>query len=376
MRVTFVISSLASGGAERVISHMANYWVRKGWYVTLITLSDTNTDFFELDSRINRKALQVTGSSHTVISAAINNLRRIEYLRISIISSRPDVIISFIDKTNIITLIATLFTTIPVIVAEHTDPRRHQIGLIWKLLRRMVYPKVAALIVLTPNVLDWAKRMAGAKKIHVIPNSITPGISDKNQNLQYKKPYIISVGKLENVKGFDLLLDAFSRVSGVFPDWNLVILGEGSQRNRLEEQIRHYGMVGRVLLPGLHHNPMSVMQHAEFYVMSSRYEGFPIVLLEALASSLPVISFDCESGPRDIIRHSIDGLLVRQGDIEELSNTMHLLMSDAAMRTSLAGRGREVLERFGENKIMAVWESLINSILQPDVKRRYMNIRS
>lgn len=358
------------------MAHMANYWVRKGWYVTLITLSDSSMDFFALDGRINRKALQFTGSSHTVASAAINNLKRIECLRKSIIASHPDVVISFIDKTNIITLIATLFTTIPVIVAEHTDPRRHKIGLIWKLLRRFAYPKVASLIVLTPNLFDWAKGMAGAKKVHIIPNSITPDSSDRNQKVEYAKPFIISVGKLENVKGFDLLLDAFSRVAGLLPDWSLVILGEGSQRSRLEKKISEYGLEGRVLLPGLHHNPMSVMQQAEFYVMSSRYEGFPIVLLEALASGLPVISFDCESGPRDIVRHSIDGLLVRQGNIEELSDTMHLLMSDATMRTHLGCRGREVLERFGENKIMAIWESLIDSILQPIGKQKNMIIRS
>ena len=117
MRVTFVISSLSSGGAERVMSHMANYWSRKGWEVALITLADSNQDFFQLDGRINRRALNITGISGNLVNAMLNNLTRLKNLRRHIVELHPDVVISFIEKTNVLTLLATIFTDIPVIVA-------------------------------------------------------------------------------------------------------------------------------------------------------------------------------------------------------------------------------------------------------------------
>lgn len=360
IRITLVISSLAAGGAERVMSHMANYWVKKGWMVTLITLSKSDNDFFKVESKVIRVSVDMACKSMNLIHAIKNNFQRILALRREIRKSSPDAVISFTDRTNVLVLLATIFTSMPVFATEHIDPRRHKIGRSWRLLRSIIYPQSAALIVLTKSVLPWAVKKVGEKKAHVIPNSIT-----LNQNIlignqrEFPRPYIVSVGRLEEQKGFDYLLRSFKPVSDNHPDWTLVILGEGSERGYLESIIQELELNKSVCMPGRHSNPMSVMEQAELYVMSSRYEGFPIVLLEALASGLPVISFDCHSGPGDVLRDDVDGVLVPAGDIQALTVSINKLISDPAKRNAMRLRTREVLERFGEDKIMTIWEDLI-----------------
>lgn len=363
MRITLVISSLSAGGAERVMSYMANYWAKKGWAVTLITMSKMDRDFFPVEDRVVRVSLGLAGDSSGGFDAILNNVKRLLSLRSAIQSSRPDVVISFMESVSVLTLLATRFTGIPVIVSEHNDPHQHNIGKVWGWLRRRVYPQAAALVVLTQNVLGWAVELVGEKKAFVIPNSIT-----RNENRAVKRggefpqPFILAVGRLAFQKGFEFLLQAFKSVSQKNPEWSLVILGEGSERASLEAMVKALEIEDRVHLPGRHADPMSVMEQAPIFVMSSRYEGFPIVLLEALACGTPSISFNCPSGPSDVIRHGIDGILVPPEDVGALADAMQDLMTHPEKREKLALRAKEVTDRFGEERVMGMWETLIETI--------------
>ena len=363
MRITLVISSLSSGGAERVMSHMANYWAEKGWLVTLITLTKMNEDFFPVKDRVDRVSLGVAGQSSGVFDAILNNIRRVLALRSAIQASCPDVVISFIDNTNVLTLLATRFTGVPVIVSEHIDPRQHNTGQAWKVLRRWLYPQAAAVVVLTQSVLGWAAEMVGEKKAFIIPNSITRNERQAAKNKgEFPQPFILAVGRLAYQKGFEFLLQSFKNVSQPNPEWSLVILGEGSERASLEAMVKALNIEDRVHLPGRHPDPMSVMEQAPIFVMSSRYEGFPIVLLEALACGTPSISFNCPSGPAEVIRHGIDGILVPPEDVGALADAMQDLMAHPEKRERLASRAKEVTDRFGEERIMGMWEALIKNI--------------
>jgi glycosyltransferase involved in cell wall biosynthesis len=168
---------------------------------------------------------------------------------------------------------------------------------------------------------------------------------------------------LESQKGFDWLIEAFSNLADEHSDWDLVILGEGPLRIALEEQVRDLDLERRILLPGRAGNMAEWYESADFYVMSSRFEGFPNTLAEAMAHGLAAVSFDCDTGPRDIIRDELDGLLVPPGDVTELTVALDLLMSDGLMRLRFAERAVEVKERFSMERIAGMWEKLFEEIL-------------
>jgi glycosyltransferase involved in cell wall biosynthesis len=365
MKVVLVISSLGSGGAERVMSNVANYWAGKRWNVTLITLEDKKTDFFPLDERISRIALGVAGRSTGIFEAVSNNIKRIFSLRSAIKSTQPDAVISFTDRMNVLTLLATRFTGTPVIISERIDPRRHKISKTWRMLRSLLYSKAAALVVQTQNVLSWAVDMVGKEKALVIPNPVPrmSNVSVKEEN-QFPKPFILAMGRFAPQKGFDLLVRAFRKNSVKHPEWSLVILGEGSERLSLEVMATELGIENRIYLPGRYSNPTEVMAEASVFVLPSRYEGFPNALIEAMACGLPSISFDCPSGPREIIRHGIDGILVPPEDVAALADAMSDLITHPEKRERLASRAIEVMDRYGVNRIMAEWEELAGRVIK------------
>jgi glycosyltransferase involved in cell wall biosynthesis len=169
---------------------------------------------------------------------------------------------------------------------------------------------------------------------------------------------LLGVGRLSVEKNFAALVGAFGLLAPRHPDWDLVILGEGPARAALEAQVRDAGLQGRVFLPGRVGNPGEWYGHAALYGMSSDFEGFPNTLVEAMACGLPAVSFDCDTGPRDIIRHGLDGLLVPPGQAALFGAALDLLMSNDELRRAFASRATQVRERFAMPKVAAMWEAL------------------
>jgi glycosyltransferase involved in cell wall biosynthesis len=362
-RITLVIPSLSSGGAERVMSLMANYWAQKDWPVTMVTMAGAETDFFPMSTRISRVSLRLEGPSSGAFSAGWRNIARVRALRSAIRSSHPDAVISFMEGMNVLTLLATRLTATPVIVAERTDPREHKIGAAWSVLRKGLYPRAAALVVQTHGVLAWAVERVGAEKAHVIPNPVAQVTSRLSNAVGvYPQPFVLAMGRLTREKGFDLLLRAFEKTSQRYSDWSLVILGEGSERASLEQLAGELGIAARVHLPGRQTEPTTIMAQASLFVLSSRFEGFPNALLEAMACGLPVLSFDCRSGPGEIIRHGIDGILVPPGNVPALADAMQELMGHPERRGLLARRAAEATRRFDTETVMRMWENLLKDL--------------
>ncbi len=169
---------------------------------------------------------------------------------------------------------------------------------------------------------------------------------------------IAAMGRLAYQKGFDVLIEAFSQAAEGKPTWSLTILGEGPERRRLEEQIHARGLEGRVHL-GWVSDPNTVLRNCDAFVLSSRFEGFPNALLEAMALGLPAIAVDCPSGPAEIIRHDVDGLLVPLGDVPALSAAIRRVMSDDPLRTRLGKEAVQVVERFSTAKYYARWDEVL-----------------
>jgi len=362
--MTLVISSLGCGGAERVLSMMANYWAGRGEQVTLLTLDRERTPFYPLHPAVTHCPLGLAAESRNLAVGFLRNLYRIRVLRRAIRESLPEVIISFMDKNNVLTLLATRGLGVPVVISERIDPSRYDIGGLWNLLRRLTYPRASALVCQTPRALERFRSIVGSRG-KTIPNPVLPPPEAKCR-ADCGRPVqdshrIVAMGRLVEQKGFDILIDAFSTVAPKFPDWSLTILGGGPLRPILEKQVERLRMQGRVTLLGQVRDPFAVLRGAGMFVLSSRFEGFPNALCEAMACGLPVISFDCPSGPREVVRNGIDGVLVPPEDTAALAAAMAHLMGDRGERERLAGRASEVLDRFGIEEIMVKWDKLIEA---------------
>jgi GalNAc-alpha-(1->4)-GalNAc-alpha-(1->3)-diNAcBac-PP-undecaprenol alpha-1,4-N-acetyl-D-galactosaminyltransferase len=367
-RILLVIHSLTAGGAERVLSLLANAWAARGDHVTIATLSaGGDRPFFALDPAVERLALGIDGNPGPLLSAlgaAGRNVSRLRAIRRAIRAARPDVIMSFMNVTNVLTIVAARGTGVPVVATEHIDPSQDDIGALWTTLRRLTYPHVGRLAVLNERVLEYFPPHIRARSV-VVPNPVVapgPAAAPPPSRAPGAAKTLLAMGRMTGQKGFDLLLEAFARVAGRHPDWTLEIWGEGPLRDDLEAQARALGLGARVRLPGRTGDAYGVLAAADLYVLSSRFEGFPMVLCEAMASGLPVVSFDCRTGPREIVRDGVDGVLVPPGDVAALAAALDALMGDPARRARLAARAPEIAERFGMARVLALWDDVFRAL--------------
>lgn len=364
LRVALIVSSLRMGGAERVMSMLANYLNRSGQTVGLITLEDQESDFFTVDTEIRRIAVDEVvpdlSNDRAVMRAT---LRRIVGLRTALVDFRPDVILSFGTVMNILVILAATRTSFPVIVSERSDPRHYRVGRIWVILRWLLYKRVSALVAQTHSVRSWAETVVHPARVVVIPNPISNigrAAMYAEQVSSSRRLTILGLGRLSPEKGFDLLIRAFARLRRKFPDWSLTIFGEGPARDELEALVKHLCLQEVARLPGKTCAPEEELQHASLFVLPSRFEGFPNALIEAMAAGLPVIAADCPSGPAEIIEHGVSGMLVPAEDESSLAKAMETLMADPGIRQRLGhGAAREV-ERFQIDRVMATWETVLH----------------
>lgn len=371
MKLTLVISSLERGGAERILSVLASAWANKGREVTLITFDDKEPPAYPLHPDIALRSLSVPNEPTKIVHVVPRNLRRVRLLRYLIRQLRPDLVVSFLDFPNIITLLATRGLGVPVIVSERANPELVELKPVWKRLRRSLYPSAAALVCQTNAMvaqLQQTIKVAG----YAIPNPVElPATWNANapKGGNNDSRTIIAMGRLVQQKGFDLLLDAFSRIAARHSEWSLKVLGQGCLKDQLEAQADSLGLKDRVRFLGAFADPFPVLRSADLFVFSSRFEGFGNALTEAMACGLPAVSFDCPAGPADIIRHGVDGLLVPLQDVPALAEAMDYLMSDGDAREKLASRAPDVLQRFSLEKVLAMWEKVFADVLPaPDVR--------
>ncbi|CAO5675685.1 MAG: GalNAc-alpha-(1-_4)-GalNAc-alpha-(1-_3)-diNAcBac-PP-undecaprenol alpha-1,4-N-acetyl-D-galactosaminyltransferase [Holosporales bacterium] len=369
MRLTLIISSLDAGGAERVLTSLANYWQQQGHDVTLVTFEPNNKiPFYDVGSKINLVQLNcIDQTTHTsLITRFLSIFKRLHKVRYAFITSKPDVVVSFVDITNILTLIASFNLKIPVIVSERTNPHFYKIPILYNTLRSIFYPKAKAVVVQTESALKY---FVGLPNTKIIPNLII----QKNSGINFNRPFnsVIGVGRLCKNKDFPTLIKAFYKVQQNHQNLILTIFGEGPDRKNLEDLIRSLSLEEKVFLPGKVKNIEDQLLKADLFVFPSLYEGFPNALSEAMAVGLPIIASDC-SGNIDLINDKINGRVFFKKDQDQLANIMEELINNQDQRKSLGLNSKKSVEQYAPEIIFKMWDDLLsNSVHATFEKQEY-----
>ena len=255
---------------------------------------------------------------------------------------------------------------VPIIYADHLDVRYLVYSLKWKILRNWLLGKAFAVTVLSQRDRKYIEAHHRAWRPVVIYNPALPQPQTSCPRpafMQDGVPYVVTAGRLVKQKGYDRLLAAWEQVCATVAHWRLAIIGAGEDENELKALARTLGVQGRVDFIAPLKNLTAVYQHAQIYAMSSRAEGFPMVLLEAMAAGLPAVSFNC-TGPDVIIRHGVDGFLVKQDDIDGLAAQLAALMQNEPLRRTFSRAAREITGRFSLEKYLDAYENLCQTAVK------------
>jgi len=370
--VLFVSPSLKGGGAERIILWLSKEYVKAGYSVHLVTVAGKSEDAYEIPSSIKRVALDLDSTSSGTFSAIFSNLRRVRGIQHQINLVDPDLIVSFLTSANIVSLLASKFSIrsrkIPVVISERSYSAGDKLSKFWSLLRRISYPLANEIVVLSEENREWILNQGLGKKVCIVKNPIVYPIPKVSPTLEPSDFFpsnckiVLAVGRLIPQKGFDNLIEAFSLLESENPDWKLVILGEGDEKWMMRI-IEDKKLNSRVLLPGRAGNVGDWYERANLFVLSSRREGFPNALVEAMASGLPVIATDCQTGPREIISNNENGVLVPVDDSRALANRMSMLMADPVLRERLSANAEDVRHQYSPDTIFKRWESVTKNYM-------------
>ena len=359
MRIALLISGLGPGGAERVISLLAGALVDRGHDVWLITLAASGSDFYVVDSRVRRLGLGLQADSEGIVEALLANAKRLRALRRAVSTIEPQVVLSFVTRMNVLAILACTGLPTRVLVSERVDPASHREQRLWAWLRALVYQRADAVVVQTESVARWfRKRLWQPAAVYVIPNPVVAAGKSAQAPLQVAKPFMLAAGRLDHQKGFDVLIRAFALAMPDCGQLRLVIVGEGPTAQALRDLVAELHVDARVLFPGQVKELQALMQQAQGFILSSRYEGFPNVLLEALANGLPVVATDCPSSPREILRDGEYGLLVPCEDPVALAAAVRRLATDADLRSRLSALAPLAIAPYALSRVVGEWEAL------------------
>lgn len=363
MKVAIVIEGLGSGGAERSACFLAEGFAKRGLDVSLVTVNAWENRFYDPPASCSHVDLGLIQSRMPLLKRHLcfhTTLYR--KLKTTLLTRNPDAVVALGTKLNVQVLQALKGTGIPVMISERGDPETGRLEWTYRTLRKALYPQAAALVCLTTYAArSYGKRMPGLKAV-VIPNPLFPHF-EKTSTLEEApatdtgRPFILSVGRLAKQKNFSLLLKAFARLAPRYPEWDLVIQGEGKQGPKLKSLAEKLGLGGRVFWPGVTLKLGSVYQKAGLYVQPSLYEGFCNTLLEALAHGKAVVATRW-GGVEDLVTDGTNGLLVPM-EPEALAAAMDRLLANEELRKRLGEKARESRILFAPERILDRWTELL-----------------
>lgn len=366
MKLLYITNGInAVGGLERVLSLKASYFADVlNYEVVIVGLNKGNvTPFYEFSNKIKFCSLIIGGNRIQYIKQYRSEIKRI------VLEELPDIVLVCDDGLKaFFTPIILKHRKIPIIYERHVSKliefrddftwlQRLKVQLQWKIMD-FLGNKFDAFVVLTEgNLAEWKT----LQNIKVIPNPLT-FFPDSSSLLENKQ--ILAVGKQSYQKGYDLLLQAWQKVHEQFPEWQLVVYGTKDPSQGLEKLVKQLEVESSVAFYPPEKDIQSKYLESSIYVMSSRYEGFGMVLIEAMACGVPCVSFDCNYGPSDIITSGEDGWLVPNGDWDDLANHLIKLIEEEDSRKIMGKLAKRNVVKFKMEEIGGKWVTLFESLVR------------
>lgn len=356
MRVLFYINRLNGGGAERVISQLANFFSSSGDKSILVTSFRSDNEY-ELDEGVTRYSLE---DEEIVQSRLMRNATRIKKLRAIIKSEGPDVVLSFMQEPNFRSLIAGFGLPCKVVVSVRNDPAREYAGKIGCFVGKVLMPLLAdGCVFQTHQAVEWFPTRL-RRNSRVIPNAVNP-VFFKTEKTGANS-YWVAIGRLTEQKNYPMMLKAFAAALTDFPDEHLRIYGEGPMHCDLQRMIHALGLSDSVALCGRTSDVPAVLADAKGFLMSSDYEGMPNALMEAMAVGLPCVVTDCPcGGPEELIVDGSNGFLVPVGNPQVMADRIkRLLFADDIRKMTFAAA--ESMKVYLPDKVFRTWKAYLSQI--------------
>lgn len=348
-------SILGQGGVGKILSFVADNLLKNGFIVTVLSLRNEERPSF-LPDKAHFISLQKEKSNNRLLRRAeeLCNLRKC--LR----KYKPFVICTFGSEPSVMVRLATVgFKNTTVISAERSDP--YTLPKFWKIMSSWAYKHSDYCVFQLEKQRDFYGEKV-RKKSFVIPNAFIPKESDGGTVVERK--VVVSAGRFVYQKGYDTLIRAFAKVSKTHPDYTLELYGGGEEKELYEGIIKEEGLEGKVKLFDYVKNVTAVIAGCSVFVLSSRFEGIPNVMIEAMSVGVPTVSTDCSpGGPAFLTDNGKRGLLVPVDDIDAMAMAICRIIEHSVLSNKLSASGSEICEILTESKIAAKWEEMFTNII-------------
>ncbi len=361
MKIIFISFFDNFGGTENFIQNL----VKKLNFKDFIIVSINNFDKrFKKYPKFKYISLNIKPGNN-LISRVIYIFKVIKKIRKLIDQQNPTTFLSFKNRVNVLSSIAiSSFPRLNSIACERTVVIEEQ-NIFWKLMRKLNYKNFKHIVTQDKFSSVWLKKNClKLKDLNTIPNYLNLfKSSNKNKifikkNIE-KKNIIISIGRLVETKQFSVLIDIFSKISKSNKDWILVILGDGPEKIKLMKKINDLDLRKKILLPGWVSNVDYWLKKSKIFAFTSRLEGFPNSLQQAVFRKKPSVAFDCLTGPSQLIDNNKNGFLIKLNDTEEFTKKLNLLMSNKRLRDKFSKNTKKIILKFDEKKIITKWKRII-----------------
>ncbi len=344
---------MQGGGTQKNLDYLIKNMVKmKTANVSLLTFNTQDNDAFKFGKEIKRFSLELNKKSESIINAITNNYQRILKLRKFFKENKFDTVVSFLTSTNILTIISTFGLKSKIIICERNDPYRQKIKIYWRVLRFLVFGLCDKIICNSSKASVFYSNRGLKKKVRLIPNFI---YLNKRSSKCTKKNFFLAIGRLHSQKGFDLLIDSFSIFLKSISKYDLVILGEGPQRDFLQKKISSLGLNKKVFLPG-HLNPHEYFKNCSLYISCSRYEGVSNATLEAMHYKIPIIVTQSQEGMYDYLKDNFSAVF-SPNDSSILANKIKLLINDNDLSRKISKNSFAAINLIDNNQIKNMWFS-------------------